>query len=102
MLGVPQPSAHGTDRNLSLLLPEWRKDELSPISQAGKQGRKRGAEVSMAMVTVQSGMPKTLHFSELYNGIFYTAVLLSFSCNCPGFQVSTLSLKSDIQNMRNV
>lgn len=55
----------------------------------------------MAMGTVQADMPKMFHFPELYNGIFYTTALLSFSCDCSGFQVSTLGLKSDIQNMRN-
>lgn len=70
-------------------------------SQAGKQRRKRGAEASMAMGTVQSGMPKIFHFAELYNGIFCTAALLSFSCNCPGFQLNTVGLKPDTQNMKN-
>lgn len=37
----------------------------------------------------------------LYDSIFYTAVLLSFSYNCPGFQVGTWGLKSDTQNTRN-
>lgn len=81
---------------------KWR-DDLSPILQAGKQGRKRGAEGSTAMGTVQLGMPKAFHFPARYNDICYTAGLLSIycTCDCPGFQVRPLGLKSDTQNMRN-
>lgn len=50
----------GTSQSWLYLLcfpTNWR-DELSPISWTGKWGGKRGAEGSIAMGTVQVGMPK--------------------------------------------
>lgn len=113
---LPDPLGHpglNPEAEQQCLGVPWHKYEFIFVVSQRTEGRtlpnfthlevkkEKAAAASTAMGTVQPGMPRVFHFPELCNDILYTTALLSFSCNCSGFQVGTLGLESDIQNMRN-